>query len=1062
MSLPFRRLPIIMLAFILMLVGATPAGAVPPAVPEGLGQNLVPGGITGQVTLVVQLTGAPLAAVAGANAKQRGPAISRNQQRDYVTQLDQQQNALAGRLGGLGGQEVARLNTALNALIITADASQAAAIAAQPGVRSVRVLRDYELDLSETVPYIGATAVQEMGQDGSGVDVAVLDSGIDYTHKNLGGAGTVEAYTAAYGTSTADPKNKTRDGLFPTAKVYDGYDFVGETWAGGSDALVPDEDPIDCGGPVNCGGGHGTHVADIIAGRSADGTHKGVAPGARLLAVKVCSAISTSCSGEALLLGVDYALDPNGDNDISDAVDVINMSLGSAYGQAEDDLSEASRVAVGLGVVVVASAGNNADRPYITGSPASTPELISVAQTQVPSAKTYPLTITSPASIAGTYNNTNTVAWAPVNTNVSGQVIYAGQACVDNDPVAPGNQTDPYPAGIDASVIAGKIVLVVRGGCAVSQKVARVSADGAIGVLVQNNAGGDPPTFSNGGECTEEAPFNCSPTLILTQADGSDIRGVLAPVDGGVCAVGCGTVNASYGPSSAISLEGGIVASSARGPNFSYVQVKPDIAAPGASLSAEVGTGTGETAFGGTSGAAPMVAGAAALILGEFPERTPAEVKAILMNTGETDIFTNPATQPGVLAPITRIGGGEVRVDRAIASQTAAWDTDRLTGSLSFGYQALALPASFSRSVTVRNYANVARTYAIGHEFRYEADADGAVTITTPATVTVPANGTATFAVQLAVNPSLLPTWNLNGGIDGGTGALLQGVEFDGYITLAEGQENVHVAFHILPHKAANVTAPATSVTLRSGRGSLTLRNLDAATAGRVELFSLVGTSPQLPGPPPAPGSNQARIDLKAIGVREIVEGGTPYIQFGITTFGERSHPAYPAEFGVYIDSNNDGTFDYLLFNSELGAAFSTGQTVVNIYNLTTQTSVPVTYLDADLNSANAIFTAPLAALGLTSGGQFKFFVRAYDNYFTGTLTDTVGTTGSPLVYTLGTPRYTATGLPASGIPVGSSTTLTIRAVPGGAVASPAQTGFLLLYRDGKIGREADLITVTP
>ncbi len=120
-------------------------------------------------------------------------------------------------------------------------------------------------------------------------------------------------------------------------------------------------------------GGHGTHVADIVAGKSADGSHKGVAPGASLLAVKVCSAVSTSCNGVALLLAMDFALDPNGDGDISDAVDVINMSLGSDYGQIEDDLSEASTDAVKLGVVVVTAAGNGANRPYIVSSPSIAP-----------------------------------------------------------------------------------------------------------------------------------------------------------------------------------------------------------------------------------------------------------------------------------------------------------------------------------------------------------------------------------------------------------------------------------------------------------------------------------------------------------------------------------------------------------------------------------------------------------------------------------------------------------------------------------------------------------------
>ena len=63
-------------------------------------------------------------------------------------------------------------------------------------------------------------------------------------------------------------------------------------------------------------------MADIFAGKL------GVAPGALIHAVKVCSAISSACSGIALLQGFEYALDPNGDGDMSDAVDIINISIG--------------------------------------------------------------------------------------------------------------------------------------------------------------------------------------------------------------------------------------------------------------------------------------------------------------------------------------------------------------------------------------------------------------------------------------------------------------------------------------------------------------------------------------------------------------------------------------------------------------------------------------------------------------------------------------------------------------------------------------------------------------
>ncbi len=225
---------------------------------------------------------------------------------------------------------------------------------------------------------------------------------------------------------------------------------------------MPDPDPIDHGS-------HGSHVADIIAGKSTDGKHVGVAPDASLIAVKVCSAVTTSCSGEAILQGLDFALDPNGDGSIDDAADIINLSLGSAYGQKEDSTAVAAANAARLGVVVVASAGNSGDKPYDVGSPSMAPEVISVAQTEVPSAEAIPLVINSPPAIAGKYGNTATVDWAPITGTTTGDVAYVGQGCVADAYLA-----DP----------AGKIALIDRGTCNVSEKVRRASDAGATAIII--------------------------------------------------------------------------------------------------------------------------------------------------------------------------------------------------------------------------------------------------------------------------------------------------------------------------------------------------------------------------------------------------------------------------------------------------------------------------------------------------------------------------------------------------------------------------------------------------
>src|SRR5690606_19106352 len=114
-------------------------------------------------------------------------------------------------------------------------------------------------------------------------------------------------------------------------------------------------------------------------------------------------------------------------------------------------------------------------------------------------------------------------------------------------------------------------------------------------------------------------------------------------------------------PADFVPLVGTVVGSSSRGPRNSIDNfLKAEIGAPGASVSAINGTGTGTGPFGGTSGAAPMVAGSAALLLQTDTSLSPLDLKARLMNTAETNILNSGG---GPLAPISRIGGGEVRVD---------------------------------------------------------------------------------------------------------------------------------------------------------------------------------------------------------------------------------------------------------------------------------------------------------------------------------------------------------------------------------------------------------------
>ena len=757
---------------------------------------------------------------------------------------------------------------ALNAVMMSVDTAVLTELAANPDVVSINPIVDYQMDLSETVPYIGATAVQNTGFDGTGVRVAVLDSGIDYYHAGLGGSGDVNDYNN-------DDPSIIEPGSFPTAKVVGGYDFVGSNWVSGL-PTVPDADPLD-DGP---GSGHGTHVGHIIAGVG------GVAPGADLYAVKVCSSVSTSCSGVALIQGMEFAVDPNGDGDPSDHVDVINMSLGSDYGQPfDDDLSAAVENATAVGVLTVASAGNGGDKPYIQGSPAAAPTALSVAQTQVPSAALQLITVDG-ADYPAVFQPWSVAPAAAV----SGTVQYADGAGGNLDGCA------PFAAGS----LTGLVVLVDRGACNFTLKIKNIGdAGGAVGIIGLV-APGAPFSGGDGGDPTT------IPGYMISQADANAIKAAVGTT---------GTVD----PGNQLPLVGQMVGSSARGPQHeSTTLLKPEIGAPGASVSAIAGTGTGTGPFGGTSGAAPMVSGSAALLLQASPNLSPLEAKATLMNNGETNIDTDPFTG---LAPVARIGGGEVRIDRAVSAPAAAWDDNGAAGALSFGFVDVARDTVvLNKTVRVRNYSNHTIDYNIIPTFRYQDDVDnGAVEVTTsPPTLRVPAGQDRTFNVRMTIHGDLLRGNFMNSGSIGADPSGLTLNEYDGYLILDDGSHPIHLAWHVLPRQDARVTGPSVLTFDRNGEDVVNLTNTGVGTAQN-DAYALLATSPNLPEGDM--GAQSPTPDIRAVGINTFpVPAGFCSTEesfiwaFAINTW-ERQQHLLPVSHQVSLDTNQDGIDDYVVLN---------------------------------------------------------------------------------------------------------------------------------------------------
>ncbi len=253
---------------------------------------------------------------------QVGEALSPEARVAYAAEVAALQDRLATQIEANGGQVLVRFRTLSSGIVAMLPTRQLAVVAGLPEVERLAMVNDYEMDLSETVPHVGGSYLQSLGITGKGVNVAVLDSGIDYTHLAFGGPGTKAGFKSSYfGAAPTCVKGEeascanrqlANPALFGPAapKVKGGYDWLGDVWPAG--AQLPDPNPIDIQG-------HGTHVADIIAGfgyaagTNEDGAYAakgvGMAPGANLWAFKVCASFSTSCNGAALLAAVDDAAD---------------------------------------------------------------------------------------------------------------------------------------------------------------------------------------------------------------------------------------------------------------------------------------------------------------------------------------------------------------------------------------------------------------------------------------------------------------------------------------------------------------------------------------------------------------------------------------------------------------------------------------------------------------------------------------------------------------------------------------------------------------------------------
>ncbi len=826
--------------------------------------------------MIIELEKPALAKVLG----EQGGVDSMNAatQASYVQALLSEQAPVASAIEAAGGKVWYQMARVYNGILARIPANQLDTIRQTPGVKAVHYAATHTVELTESVPLTQADVLWELPYEltGEGMRIAVIDTGIDYTHATFGGAGTPAAYTG-------NNPNIVEPGTFPTAKVIDGYDFAGTAYNAnlGNDP-EPDDDPLD-------EGGHGTHVASIAAGMGVmDGSDyvigPGTAPGASLIALKVFGAAgSTNLVTPAL----EWAIDPNGDGSLDDRVDVINMSLGSTF--FPNDTNDPEIIAVNnagmVGVSVVTSAGNSGNSPYVNGGPSAADYSLSTASTTTGYAY-------GPAVNVTTGTNQPKVIYDISAFDAGGHFLAPVTAQIADVDLLDGAGIGELctTTGLASDALLGKIALIQRGTCNFTTKVNNAGSLGAVAALIYNNAAnGDNHLRMVGTAVTIPAGFLIRTYGLLIKAEDGQTATISAESE--VEKV------ADVIPARVISTF------SSRGPRGFDSALKPEIAAPGTQIfAAAMGSGAEGVAFNGTSMASPHVAGIAALVRQAHPNWSPEMVKAALMNTADDlNWGLNPVN-------VALQGAGMVDALGAVTTPLVAIG-DPVLISLNWGVQQIDTLFSSTKMVTVYNVSPASIDVLAIPAFT--SSSTGAA-ITAPATpVMVPAGGSVQIPITLTLDPTMLT--------DEYGGYLEDMFGFVNIVTVITGaapeaSAAARVPFYVIPQ-------PFTKISLDTAYGEVMddYWSWDLQQSGPIPSdlwgYSVFATDTNEP-------VQNDMADLRYVGMDYGWYSST-YGDIFIPAFnyygGWHTLQPYWSETDLWLDVDRDGAYDLANFNYNLG-----------------------------------------------------------------------------------------------------------------------------------------------
>ena len=595
------------------------------------------------VMLEAPSVGRRLALDRGKRGRERSARVDAASMDTMARAVARTQQPVVARMRGRGVEILGSVSRVLNAVFVRATPLQAEEIRGLPGVGSVVPAREFQLELDAVADLVGLAPVRSgpLPATGEGIKIAIIDSGLDFDHEAFRDDSL--PHLPGY------PKGRPEHLRFASRKVIAVRSYTELLNSGDPETSTPDDTtPHD-------NYGHGTAVAMIAAGATVDtpaGRIEGIAPKAYLGVYKVSGTpgINSWPTTQSIIAAIDDA--------VADGMDVLNLSLGarpySSWGACAVNpppahchlvVVAAQSAVVDFGRVVVAAAGNSGasgvrERPMLNSilSPAIAPDVIAVAATE--NSRKLVQTVRAGAAAFPALSGSGPA----VDGSLSGGLVHAGDL---GDPLA----CTPFAA----DSLARRLVLVERGTCTFREKIEHADAAGAMGVVVFNSG-------------------DLDALLEMARAEETDIPAYFVGASAGNSLAAL-TRQAPDGQPAEVTLDAVPVARatdptevgwySSRGPSPG-LNLKPDLAAPGTFVYTAAARQpakpysfrpSGFEQFSGTSMAAPVVAGAAALVWQAHPRLTAREVSSALVNTASETVY-----EDGEPARVTSVGAGLLNV----------------------------------------------------------------------------------------------------------------------------------------------------------------------------------------------------------------------------------------------------------------------------------------------------------------------------------------------------------------------------------------------------------------